>query len=199
MLVLQAARWSQAPTMERMRDLMPKDMQCILAGFGGQGVLFAGKVMANAGLIENRELSWLPSYGPEMRGGTANCSVTLSDEPIGSPLVTTPNAVVAMNQPSFDRFKGDMAQGGVIVVDADLVTNVEPIGGVEVCAIHATTIAQDAGLSGLSNMVLIGKLWERTRFCERATLDAAIDASVPASKAHLIEKNKQAVKAGSEA
>ena len=76
----------------------------LLAGFGGQGVLFAGKVIATAGLIENRELSWLPSYGPEMRGGTANCSVVLSDEPIGSPLVTAPSELIVMNQPSFDKF-----------------------------------------------------------------------------------------------
>lgn len=184
--------------MERMRDLMPKDMQCILAGFGGQGVLFAGKVIANAGLIEDRELSWLPSYGPEMRGGTANCSVTLSSDPIGSPLVTTPDAVIAMNQPSFDRFKNDVAAGGVMVVDSDLVSDADAIEGVEVCAIPATKLAQDAGLSGLSNMVLIGKLWERTRFCERESLDAAIDASVPASKAHLIEKNKEAIRLGAE-
>ena len=93
----------------------------ILAGFGGQGVLFAGKVIAYAGLIENKQLSWLPSYGPEMRGGTANCSVTLSDEPIGSPLVTTPDVLVAMNQPSYDRFINDVAPGGVIIVDSGLV------------------------------------------------------------------------------
>ena len=83
----------------------------LLAGFGGQGVLFAGKVIASAGLIEGRELSWLPSYGPEMRGGTANCSVVLSDDPIGSPLVTTPDALIAMNQPSFDKFCDKVTDG----------------------------------------------------------------------------------------
>lgn len=178
---------------------MGKELQIILAGFGGQGVLFAGKVIANAGLIEERELSWLPSYGPEMRGGTANCSVTLSDDPIGSPLVTTPNALVAMNQPSYDKFAQDVVEGGVIVADSDLVSGIEPIDGVEIAAIPASKLAKDAGLDGLSNIVLIGKLWDMTKFCERDVLDAAIEKSVPASKAWLIEKNKEAIQVGIDA
>ena len=93
-------------------------MQLVLAGFGGQGVLFAGKVVASAGLLEDRELSWLPSYGPEMRGGTANCSVTLSDNPIGSPLIMEPNALIAMNQPSFDKFIEAVVPGGIVVIDS---------------------------------------------------------------------------------
>ena len=178
---------------------MGKEMQIVLAGFGGQGVLFAGKVVANAGLIEGRELSWLPSYGPEMRGGTANCSVTLSDDPIGSPLVTTPNALVAMNQPSYDKFAGDVVEGGVIVLDSDLVSAPDAPEGVDVSAIPATKLSQDAGLDGLSNIVLLGKLWDMTHFCERDVLDAAIDKSVPASKEWLKEKNKQALQIGIDA
>lgn len=178
---------------------MGKEIQAVLAGFGGQGVLFAGKVMAYAGLIEGREVSWLPSYGPEMRGGTANCSVTLSDEPIGSPLVTSPNALIAMNQPSYDKFIEDVANGAVVIADSDLISGIEPKDGIEVVAIPATKLAQDAELQGLSNIVLLGKLWERTRFCDRETLDAAIEKSVPARKAHLREKNKQAVQLGIDA
>lgn len=178
---------------------MGKELKIVLAGFGGQGVLFAGKVIANAGLIEGRELSWLPSYGPEMRGGTANCSVTLSDDPIGSPLVTTPNALVAMNQPSYDKFVSEVADGGVMVVDSDLVSGIEAPDGVEVSAIPATKLSQDAGLDGLSNIVLIGKLWDMTGFCDRETLDAAIDKSVPPSKEWLKEKNKQALQIGIDA
>ena len=83
---------------------MSKNYNMLLAGFGGQGILFAGKVIAYGGLMDEKEISWLPSYGPEMRGGTANCSVTLSDEPIGSPLITRPRALIALNQPSFDKF-----------------------------------------------------------------------------------------------
>lgn len=178
---------------------MGKELQVVLAGFGGQGVLFAGKVIANAGLIEGRELSWLPSYGPEMRGGTANCSVTLSDDPIGSPLVTEPNALVAMNQPSYDRFKDDVAEGGAVVADSDLVSGIDFAGAAQVSAIPATKLAQDAGLDGLSNIVLLGKLWDLTRFCDRGTLDAAIDRSVPPSKEWLKEKNKEALQIGIDA
>ncbi len=175
---------------------MIRELQIVLAGFGGQGVLFAGKVISYAGLIENRELSWLPSYGPEMRGGTANCSVTLSDNPIGSPLVTTPNALIAMNQPSFDKFIDGVADGGIVIVDSDMVPEVHGRDGVEVVSIPATTMAEKAGLAGLGNIVLVGCLWKHTGFCDRAVLDAAIDKCVPPRKAALIDKNKQALEIG---
>ena len=123
---------------------MSRELQIVLAGFGGQGVLFAGKVIAYAGLVEDRQLSWLPSYGPEMRGGTANCSVTLSDDAIGSPLVTAPNALVAMNQPSFDKFIDEVVEGGVVVVDSAMVGDVAKREGVDVVSIPATEIAEEA-------------------------------------------------------
>ena len=176
-----------------------KELQLVLAGFGGQGVLFAGKVVAYTALLGGREVSWLPSYGPEMRGGTANCSVTISDEPIGSPLVTAPNALIAMNQPSFDRFIDAVKPGGVAVADSSMVPDLRVPEGVEVIALPATTLAEEAGLAGLGNIVLTGKLWDATRFCERALLDAAIEACVPPRKAALIEKNKEAIQLGIEA
>lgn len=178
---------------------MSRELKAILAGFGGQGVLFAGKVIANAGLIESRELSWLPSYGPEMRGGTANCSVTLSDDPIGSPLVTVPNVLIAMNQPSYDKFRDTVAENGAIIVDSSMVSDIVEVPGVDTYPINATSLAEEAGLDGLGNIVLVGKLWEVTRFCERQVLDEAIDASVPKSKEWLIEKNKQALQLGIDA
>ena len=92
--------------------------QIILAGFGGQGILFAGKFLAYAGLIDDNEISWLPSYGPEMRGGTANCNVILSEEPVGSPIITEPNVLVAMNTPSFLKFENEVVPGGTIFVDS---------------------------------------------------------------------------------
>lgn len=178
---------------------MNKEIQSIFAGFGGQGVLFAGKVMAYCGLIENREVSWLPSYGPEMRGGTANCSVTISDNAIGSPLVTSPNVLVAMNQPSFDKFIADVVSGGVVILDSDLIDqNASPSAqeNVNVVAIPATSMAENAGLKGLSNIVLLGALWKTLPFCEEQTLEASIKKCVPARKAHLIEKNMEALKLG---
>ena len=95
--------------------------QLLLAGFGGQGILFAGKFLAYAGLLEGRQLSWLPSYGPEMRGGTANCSVILSDEPVGSPIVSNPDILVAMNLPSLDKYEDAVVPGGMIFVDSTLI------------------------------------------------------------------------------
>ena len=175
---------------------MSRNLQVVLAGFGGQGVLFGGKVIAYAGLIEDREVSWLPSYGPEMRGGTANCSVTLADDPIGSPLVVEPNALIAMNQPSFDKFVDAVVPGGVIVVDSSMVQDIREPEGVKVCALPATQMAEEAGLKGLGNIVLLGKLYAETQFCDRATLDAAIDKCVPPKKAALIEKNKEALVLG---
>ncbi len=168
----------------------------LLAGFGGQGVLFAGKVIASAGLIEGRELSWLPSYGPEMRGGTANCSVVLSDDPIGSPLVTTPDALIAMNQPSFDKFCDKVTDGGVIVVDSTLVPSTHEIESVRLCAIPAAQMAEEAGLKGLANIICVGKLFAEAPFCDKDTLFAAIDKCVPARKAAMVEKNKQALEIG---
>ena len=175
---------------------MSKELQCVVAGFGGQGSLFAGKVIAMAGLAEDREVSWMPSYGPEMRGGTANCSVTLSDAPIGSPLVLHPNALIALNQPSFDKFLDTVAEGGVVIVDTAMVPNVSEREGVNVIGIPATKMAEDRGLKGLSNIVLIGKLWAEPQFCDRASLDAAIAKVVPASKPEKLEQNRTAIEIG---
>ncbi len=177
-------------------------IKIVLAGFGGQGVLFAGKLIANTALIENREVSWLPSYGPEMRGGTANCSVTLSDDPIGSPLVLAPDALVAMNQPSLDKFAGAVVPGGLIVADATMVPNIpapdQVAQGVRIYAVPATAMAEEHGLKGLANIILAGKLWAETQFCTREALDSALAACVPPRKAHLFEPNKQALQLGIE-
>lgn len=175
---------------------MSQDLKCVVAGFGGQGSLFAGKVIAMAGLMEDREVSWMPSYGPEMRGGTANCSVTLADEPIGSPLVLAPNALIALNQPSFDKFLDTVVDGGVVVVDTAMVPNVAERAGIDVIGIPATKMCEDAGLKGLGNIVLIGKLWAATAFCSRASLDAAIESVVPASKPEKLEQNRRAIELG---
>ena len=98
-----------------------KTNQILIAGFGGQGVLFAGKFLAYKGMVEEQNVSWLPSYGPEMRGGTANCSVVLSDMPVGSPIITAPDVLVAMNLPSLQKFEGTVVPGGKIFVDSALI------------------------------------------------------------------------------
>lgn len=178
---------------------MSREIKAVMAGFGGQGTLFAGKLMAYAGLIEGREVSWFPSYGPEMRGGTANCSVTMSDELIGSPLVTEPDVVVAMNQPSFDKFIDVVKPGGVVVADTSMAVDLGNREDVKVIGIPATGIAEEAGLAGLANIVLMGRLFAEVPFCEEATLDAAFGKCIPPKRAAMIEKNKQAFKLGTEA
>ena len=173
-----------------------KDLNMLLAGFGGQGVLFAGKVIAYGGLMDNKEISWLPSYGPEMRGGTANCSICISDEPIGSPLVLTPNVFVAMNLPSFDRFINDVEPGGIVVVDSTLINKKVERTDVQAFYIPASRLAEENGLKGGANIILIGKLFRECGFCSREALDNAIEKCVPVHKAHLMGNNKKALEIG---
>jgi len=177
---------------------MGRTLNVLFAGFGGQGLLFAGKLAVTAGLIEDREVTWLPSYGPEMRGGTANCSIVISDEPIGSPLVVAPDVLVAMNQPSVDKFIGEVVPGGLVIIDSTLVPNVPTRDDVTIITLPATQMAEDAGLKGLANVVLTGKLLKETSFCGIESLEAAILKSVPARKAAMVEANKQAFMMGLE-
>ncbi len=175
-----------------------KDLNIIFAGFGGQGVLFAGKVTAYAGLIEGKELSWLPSYGPEMRGGTANCSVCISEQPIGSPLVTAPNVLVAMNQPSLQRFIDGVEPGGLVILDSSLIDLTIGRADVTDHRVPASALAEENGLKGLANMILVGKLFHELGFCPPETLDQAIEKCVPARRAAMLELNRRAVALGAE-
>jgi len=168
----------------------------ILAGFGGQGVLFAAKVIAYAGLIDEKEVSWLPSYGPEMRGGTANCSVCVSDEPIGSPLVTAPSILIAMNLPSYDKFIDTVEPDGLVILDSYLIDKKVERTDVKAFYVSATQMAEENGMKGLANIILLGKLFEETKFCSEESLQKAITKSVPPSKAHLIELNMKAIELG---
>ena len=173
-----------------------EEMRIVFAGFGGQGLLFAGKVVAYAGMIDDRELSWMPSYGPEMRGGTASCSVTISDEPIGSPLILDPTILVAMNQPSIDKFIDAVVPGGLVLADTTLIAHLPERDDVKIIPIEATRIAEENGLKGLANIVLVGKLLAETQFCSVETIAAGIRKAVPASKSALIEKNLEAIEIG---
>lgn len=168
----------------------------LLAGFGGQGILFAGKVIAYAGLLSGKEVSWLPSYGPEMRGGTANCSVSLSDEPIGSPLVTNPNVFAAMNLPSYDRFIDSVEPGGVAVVDSTLINKKTGRTDIKAFYVPATGTAAENGLMGLANMIILGKILKETAFAPIELVKKALEKSVPPRKAALIESNLKAIDIG---
>lgn len=175
---------------------MRPDLNLLLAGFGGQGLLFGGKVVAYCGLIENREISWLPSYGPEMRGGTANCSVCISDDPIGSPLVLSPNALIVMNLPSLDKFIDTVEAGGSVFIDSSMIGKKVTRKNINVFYIPATKLAEENNLKGLANMVLVGKLYKELGFCSKDTLFSAMGKSVPPSKAELLEQNKKALQLG---
>ena len=173
-----------------------RDLNILLAGFGGQGILFAGKLVAYAGLLDGREVSWLPSYGPEMRGGTANCSVCLADDPIGSPLVTEPDVLVAFNKPSYESFINTVKPGGLVLIDKTMIDVCPLRGDVEFEEIEATQLAQDNELNGLANVVAVGKLLQLTGFSTIPQVEVAIDKSVSAKKQDLLSFNKKALALG---
>ena len=174
------------------------DHEIIIAGFGGQGLLFAGKVLAYAGLLENRQLSWLPSYGPEMRGGTANCNVILSDTPVGSPIVQHPTVLVVMNTPSLEKYEKTVEPGGKIFVDSTLIDRKVNRTDVDVFYIPATQMAADMNMNGLANMILLGAMLRETSCIKDETLPEALHHVIPARKAHLFDFNMKAIRAGKE-
>jgi len=175
-----------------------KELNIMLAGFGGQGILFAGKVIAYAGLMDGFEVSWMPSYGPEMRGGAANCSVCISDIPIGSPLVTEPDVLVALNVPSYDSFVNKVKPGGLVLIDKTIVDVCPLRTDIRFESIEATRLAQNNGLKGLANIVAVGKLLQLTGFSTMAQVEAAIDKSISSKHIDKAVLNKKALLIGFE-
>lgn len=173
-----------------------KTTSILIAGFGGQGTLFAGKVLAVASLNKGLEVTWLPSYGPEMRGGTANCSVIISDSPIGSPIVSRPDILVALNKPSFEKYEKVTVPGGIVLVDSVLVDSRSSRDDIKLCYVPATDLAREAGNQSLSNIVLISRAMKESGIFSEEELKAALSAIVPESKATLREKNFRAVELG---
>jgi 2-oxoglutarate ferredoxin oxidoreductase subunit gamma len=152
--------------------------EIIIAGFGGQGVLFLGEVLARAAMCEGREITWLPSYGPEQRGGTANCTVVISDEPIGSPVVADPSILIVLNRPSLDRFEPQVRPGGMIVYDSTMVTRAPIRTDVSAVAVPATAVASDLGSARVANVVLLGALLAIRPVVTTATARAILDEMV---------------------
>ena len=167
--------------------------EIIFAGFGGQGTLSMGKFLAYAGMDANMNVSWLPSYGPEMRGGTANCSVILSDEPIGSPIINDPNSLIVMNRPSLDKFENTLVKGGLLILDSDLVDRMPLRDDIEVICIPAQTEAMKIGSKQIANMVLLGALVKKTGI---VSMEALISALKGHGKERFFEINKQALEIG---
>ena len=173
-----------------------KTTQILIAGFGGQGILFSGKFLAYKGLIEELEVSWLPSYGPEMRGGTANCNVILSDTPVGSPIVTAPDVLIAMNLPSLQKYVDSVVSGGQIYVDSSLIDAKVERDDVRVFYIPATQMAKDAGIASLANMIIVGHLLENHPELSFEGTAEVVEQLVPAKKEALKALNMQALSLG---
>mgnify|MGYP003293318051 CR=1 FL=1 len=171
----------------------------LLAGFGGQGILFAGKLLAYVGLYAGKEVSWLPSYGPEMRGGTCNCSVTVSDDPIGSPLILEPSELMVMNTPSFDKFIGTVKAGGMAFIDSTLVDGKTDRTDIKCFWIPATGLANENGLKGMANIILTGKILKETGLDDMAVIEKALQKVIPPKKANLLDANLKALKLGMDA
>ena len=168
----------------------------MFAGFGGQGILFAGKYLVYAGMLDGHEVSWLPSYGPEMRGGTANCSVIISEQPIGSPLVNAPNILAVMNLPSFDKFECTTAPGGKVFVDSTLIARKAERTDVETFYIPATQLAKDNGMAKLANMIIVGKILREAGVCGEETIAKTMAKVVPSGKPELFDLNMRALSLG---
>ena len=172
--------------------------QLLIAGFGGQGVLFAGKFLAYKGLIEGRQLSWLPSDGPDMRGGTANCSVILSDEPVGSPIVSKPDALIVMNLPSLDKYEDSVVSGGSVFVDSTLIERKLRRDDVKAFYVPATALANELGTPSLANMIMVGKFIKETGAVSADDMEAALKKVVSARHQDMLKANLNAIKRGFE-
>jgi 2-oxoglutarate ferredoxin oxidoreductase subunit gamma len=172
--------------------------EIIISGFGGQGVLFAGQLLAYAAMDEGRHVTWIPSYGPEMRGGTAHCTVIISDEEIGSPLVRHPQAAIVMNLPSLDKYDALVAPGGVLVINSSMVTHTSARTDIRVIDVPANTIAEEIGSHRLSNIVLTGAMLAATGALPLEALERALAAHLPERHRKLLGANQQAILRGAE-
>lgn len=170
--------------------------EIIIAGFGGQGVLLMGEIMAYAGMYEDKNVSWLPSYGPEMRGGTANCCVIVSSEPVGSPIVTEADAVIVMNKPSLDKFEGFLKPGGKLFINSSLIDKEATRDDIEIFKIPANDIAAGLGNARVINTVMLGAYIAATSAVEKKSVIEAIEELLGKKKAHLIPINEEAFDEG---
>ena len=173
--------------------------EIIIAGFGGQGVLFGGQVIAYAAMDSGKEVTWIPSYGPEMRGGTANCTVIIADEEIGSPLVKNPPLAIALNLPSFDKYEEVLAPGGTLVVNQSMVDRGAKRDDINVIFVPCNEIAEEIGDKRLLNMVAVGALLTALPELSLKDIEKALESHLPERHKRLLPKNYEALKRGFEA
>lgn len=167
-----------------------------MAGFGGQGILFATKQLAKSALAADRMVTWIPSYGPEARGGTSNCSVIISDTPIGSPIVNRPDILIALNLQSFDKFVSKVKPGGILIYDSSLISKKPERSDIKEYGVPATTLASDNGLTGSANIIMLGKLMAVTKLFGHDEFAGHLVEGIPESRAAMRENNKKAFEIG---
>lgn len=167
----------------------------MFSGFGGQGIMLIGELVSHAAMIEGKEVSWLPSYGPEMRGGTANCSVTISDALITSPIVSEPSILVAMNGPSLDKFEQSVIPGGYIFLNASAIDRKPVRSDIAAICVESVRIAEAIGNGKMANMVMLGALVKTTGIVSMASLESAMAQKFTGVKERFIPFNKQALNA----
>lgn len=171
--------------------------QLIIAGFGGQGVMSMGQLLAYAGMLEEKKVSWMPSYGPEMRGGTANCTVVLSDSEIGSPVVGNPDCVIAMNLPSLDKFELMLKPGGLLIINTSLVNRKPERSDVTIIEVPANEIAGKLGNDKIANMVTLGAFLGYTNAVSMDSIIESLRKVLPTYRHNLIPINQEALLEGS--
>lgn len=172
--------------------------EILIAGFGGQGVLFAGQLMAYAGMENSKQVTWIPSYGPEMRGGTANCTVIISDEEIGSPLVRHPKVLMAFNLPSLDKYESSVAEGGLLVVNSSMIERSIDRKNIRTVSLPANEIAESLGDKRLTNMVMLGAMLANQPVLPLAALEKALENHIPERHKKLLPSNIKALQKGAE-
>jgi len=170
--------------------------ELVISGFGGQGGLAIGKNLAEAGMVEGLNVTWAPSYGPEMRGGTANCSVVLSDAPIGSPVFAHPSDLIALNEPSLAKFEADVVSGGLVLVNSSVVTRVVARQDVTVYYIPCAAIAEELGNPKVANMVMLGAYVAAAKLLKPETIESLIHTMFTGTKAKLVPLNIEAFHRG---
>lgn len=173
-------------------------IELVIAGFGGQGILFAGQVLARAAVIEGRHVTWMPAYGPEQRGGTATCTVVIGDEPIGSPVVADPPAVIVMNRPSMDKFEPRVRDGGLLVVNSSMVDRPAQREDVRVIAVDAVREATALGDARAANMVLLGAFLAVVPVVSPPAIQRAVREVLSPGRAQIVDLNLAAVARGGE-
>ena len=172
------------------------EISIIIAGFGGQGVLFAGQLLAYAGMDNGLNVTWIPSYGPEMRGGTANCSIIISPAPIGAPTVSHPDVAIVLNQPSFEKYEPLVKRGGLLVVNSSLVSSESDRTDIEIVTVPANDIAEAEGSVKMMNMAALGTFLAKRPVLTVQAVSQALADHLPARKAHLLQANFRVLQHG---